>query len=394
MKLGWSEEQRMIRDTFRLFGAREVAPGAVQRDREARFDHGLWRKLAETGFWELGMPVAYGGDGGSRWDFLSAFEGLAAGAREQGFVLSVVAHAGLLRVLDEHGTEDQKCRLLPPLLHGEIGATAATEPGGGSHVANVMTTGTLHGDGYRLDGEKVHITNAPVADRALVVGRLPHLGKRDITLFVVGRSTPGVSFGQPEDLLGQRTSPTGPIFLRGAEIDKADVVGPPGEGLATLYSFLAFDRLLYGVAVAGFLEPMIQDAMQRVHSRVAFGVPLARHEYLQEKLVDMKMTMESARLLAYSAAAALEQGDASYSTQASLAKLAAAEGIVKASIELVQIFGHAGYDRSQPIERCVRDALALRIAGGTSEMQKLNVFKQLSALEATAAPGMPGALAA
>jgi isovaleryl-CoA dehydrogenase len=377
MQLVWSEDQRSTRETFRDFGASHIAPGAVERDRDARFDPGLWLQLAKKGFWELGMPAAYGGRGGSRWDFLAAFEGLAAGARDHGFVLSVVAHAGLLRVIDDHGTEEQKDRLLRGLLSGEIGATAATEPGGGSHVANVRTTGAWMGGSYRLNGEKAHITNAPVADRALVVGRLPELGKRDITLFLVARSTPGVTFGAAEDLLGQRSSPTGPIFLRDAEVDESDLLGAPGEGLATLYAFLAFDRLLYGVAVAGFLEPIIEQAMGHVQRRVAFGVPLAQHEYVQGKLVDMKMTMECARLLAYSAAAALERGDEAFSAQASLAKLAASEGMVKASVELIQIFGHAGYDRTQPIERCVRDALALRIAGGTTEMQKLNVFKQL-----------------
>jgi isovaleryl-CoA dehydrogenase len=378
MQLEWTAAQAEYRARFRAIAQAVIAPGASERDASATFDRGLWKRLAREGFWRLRVPPQYGGTGGSLWDFLAAFEGLAAGAGDHGFVLSAIAHAGLLQVLLEHGTEEQQARWIPMLVEGGIGATAATEASGGSQVTAIRTAARATADGYILTGEKQHITNAPVADLALIVGRIPALGARDITLFVVRRGGAGVRFGPPEDLLGQRSSPTGSIVLAEASVRSADVVGPPGGGLETLYSFLAFDRLMYGLAVAGFLEPLLHVALERADGRIAFGAPLIEHEYIQDKLVDMKLTMETSRWLAYSAAAALARGDATCSAQASLAKLVAAEGMVRAGLELIQIFGHHGYERAGGVERALRDAVALRMAGGTSEMQKKNVIKHLT----------------
>lgn len=378
MDLECSTNQLALRNRFRTFAEDEVAPGAAQRDIEANFDHQSWKRLAEEGFWRLRIPEQYGGTGGDLWDFVAASEGLAAGAHDFGFVLSAVAHAGLVQVVLDSGTEEQKRHVLPRLISGQVGATAATESGGGSHVAAIKTWAkAVAGDEYSLTGEKTHITNAPIADLALIVGRIPALGKHDITLFLVERGASGVTFGEPEDLMGQRSSPTGNVVLQDARVTGADIVGERGDGLATLYSFLAFDRLMYGVVVAGYLEPLLAQALERTQNRTAFGRPIADHEYIQDKLVDMKLTMEASRWLAYSTVSGLARKNRFFSAQASLAKLTASEGMVRAGLELIQLFGHAGYDRGAGIERVLRDGVAIRIAGGTSEMQKKNVFKCL-----------------
>lgn len=378
MHITWNSEQAARRDRFLALGRELVAPGSQDRDRAGTFADQAWKALAAEGFWATHTDPRHGGHGAELWDFLAAFEGLAEGAGDCGFVLTAVAHAGLMHVLAEHGTEDQKRRLLPLLTTGGVGATAATEPHGGSHVAAVRTTAVPDDrGGWRLTGEKRHITNAPIADVILVVGRLAGLGKRDITLFVLDRSKQGLSTGPHEDLLGQRTSPTGPIHLDGVPVTEADIVGKPGEGLAALYSFLAFDRLLYGLVVAGHLSSLLPEAVRRAGERQAFGQPLAEHEYIQDKLVTMRATIESSRYLAYAAADALIRGDDRAEALASCAKLAASEGAVASTLELVQLFGHAGYDRGAGIERHLRDAVAIRIAGGTTEMQKKNIFKDV-----------------
>lgn len=376
MNLTWSTGQAEQREHFRRFGQEVVAPGAAERDARHEFHRGAWKALAEEGFWWVGIPREIGGAGGTLWDFLANLEGLAQGADDSGFVLSVVAHAGLIHVLLEHGTDEQRHRVVPPLAGGALGATAATEPAGGSHVAAVATKAIPEAeDLWRLSGRKSHITNAPEADYLLIVGRMPELGKRDITLFLLDSQRPGVNLGSHEDLLGQRTSPTGPILLDDVPVSARDVVGPRGGGLATLYSFLAFDRLMYGIVVAAQLEAALPAAVARIHDRRAFGAPIAEHELIQDKLVTIRTTAESARFLAYAAADALVRGDERFSALASCAKLAASEGGVHSTCELMQIFGHAGYECSQPYERHVRDALAIRIAGGTTEMQKKNIFK-------------------
>jgi isovaleryl-CoA dehydrogenase len=393
MEFEWTDNQRRCCALFREFGEMELAPTAEARDQGRTFDHDLWHSLADAGLWRLDVPEEFGGDGGTLWEFLAGFEGLASGAGDLGFLLTAIAHAGLIQVLLDHGSHEQQAAHLPRLVSGAVGATAATEPTGGSHVVAVTTSAREVDGGYLLDGHKTYITNAPVADLLLIVGRIPSLGRRDITLFLVDPRTEGVELGRPEDLMGTRSSPAGPIILEQVHLTDDDIVGRPGDGLAVLYSFLAFDRLMYSVAVAGFLEPLLQRAISWSQEREAFGVPLAEHEYVQDKIVVTKMTIETSRWLAYSAAAALERRDRSASLQASLAKLAASEGTVRAALELVQVFGHRGYQRGFGLERALRDAVALRIAGGTSEMQKRNVFKQLLTTD-SAAPEYVGVGAA
>lgn len=378
MRIGWTAEQAARRERFRRFGRDVVAPGSAERDRAGVFEPAVWKALAAEGFWGAHVPAVDGGDGGSLWDFLAALEGLAHGADDAGFVLSVVAHAGLIQVLLDHGTATQRARVVPALLTGAVGATAVTERTGGSHLSSIRTRATVAGaDRWLVSGEKCHITNAPAADHFLLVGRLDGVGDRDITLFLVDRDRAGVSTGEPEDLLGQRTSPTGAIHLDQVEIGPDDVVGAPGDGLRTLHTFLALDRLMYGIAVAAQLESVLPRVVGHVRTRQAFGTELGNHEFIQDKVVTVRTAIESSRHLAYAAADALVRGADDTSALASCAKLAASEGVVAAAIELVQTFGHLGYVRSFGVERLLRDAVAIRIAGGTTEMQKKNIYNDV-----------------
>ncbi|WP_371614246.1 acyl-CoA dehydrogenase family protein [Streptomyces sp. NBC_00454] len=367
-----------IRDRFFRFAQQEIAPGSAERDLNASFDHAVWKKLAESGFWRVHVPVELGGEGGGLWDHVAAFEGLARGANDCGLVLSVAAHAGLVQLLIHHGTHDQKHELLPRLMSGAVAATASTEAGGGSHVAAIRTTARhLPSGAFELSGEKSHITNAPVADLMMIVGRVPSAGKKDITLFLVEAGQEGVGQGAHEDLMGLRTSPLGPIELDKVVVSADRLIGNVGEGLEKLYWCLAFDRLIYGIVVAGHLGSVLETAVHRITSRSAFGSLLAEHQYIQDKIVTMKVAIESSRALAFEAVHALDENRADAGTLASCVKLISAEGIVESALELVQIFGHIGTEKSYGIERHLRDAVAFRIAGGTNEMQKKNIFKHV-----------------
>ncbi len=391
MRFEWTAEQKDRREHFRDFSSAVIAPGSAERDRDGCFDRQLWKALAQEGFWLAHVPAEYGGDGGDLWDFLAGFEGLALGAGDCGFVLSAIAHAGLIHLLLEHGSSRQRMELISRLISGEIGATAATELSGGSHVTAITTSAVQAKGGYQLSGQKVHITNAPVAGILMIVGRVPQAGARDITLFLVESHQAGVTLGAAENLLGQRTSPTGAIALNKVRVPADRVVGAVGDGLATLYSFLAFDRLMYAVVTAAQLEVIISHALGYATTRRAFGAILAEHELIQDKIVDMKVVMESSRWLAYSAADALARHEASATVLASCAKISASEGLVRAGSEIIQIFGHKGYEIGSGIERYLRDAIAFRIAGGTTEMQKKNIFKHLADAHAgtLAASGTP-----
>ncbi|MVN89225.1 acyl-CoA dehydrogenase [Deinococcus sp. HMF7620] len=365
-----------IHGTYVQFAQQHLQTGADQSDLYARFPQEKWQALADAGFWQTLVPDGFGGRGTDYRAFFASFEGLSSQCHDFGLLLSIIAHAGLIQVLVDHGTFEQKQKYLPLLMGGGVGSTAATEPQGGSHISAVKTRAAQSGDAtYLLSGEKCYITNAPIADVMLIVGRLAGLEPRDITLFVVGRDQAGVRRGNQDDLLGQRSSPTGPIYLDGVEITPAHIVGQPGEGLETLYNFLAFDRLMYAIAVSGYLKPFIGDAIAYAQDRTAFGQPLISHGFIQDKIVQMVMTQEISASLAEQAATHFCDRSMRAQYYASMAKLYCAENLVTSALELIQLFGHKGYQKGSRYERLLRDAVALRIAGGTSEMQKKNVVK-------------------
>lgn len=387
MDMTWNARQREIRARYVEFGNENVAPGSSERDKSSGFDIGVWKLLAERGFWRIGVPRDLGGDGGDLSDFCAALEGLAFGSRDCGFLLSVGAHGSLIQLLLKFGTRQQCEAILPRLMSGDVGATAATEETGGSHVTGVRTLAERTSDGtFRLTGRKCHITNAPVADIALIVGRVADVGKRDITLFLIDTGQEGVELGGHEDLIGLRTSPLGPITMNDVRIDADRIVGGIGNGLDILYWTLALDRMCFGIIAAGHIASLVPMAVDRATSRKAFGVVLAEHQYIQEKIVQMKVSAETARALSYATLTALQHDDPAAGLLASCVKLVSANGAVSSGLELVQLFGHLGCDKDFGVERQLRDATVFRIAGGTDEMQKKNIFAQVLAAHSAENP--------
>jgi isovaleryl-CoA dehydrogenase len=291
-------------------------------------------------------------------------------------MLSLVAHAGLVRGLVEFGTPGQRERFLPRLLDGAVGATAITEPSGGSDVAGLRTSAVRTPGGYLLSGAKTHITNAPVADVALVLGRIPELGRRDITIFVVDLAGPGVARGPAESLFGNRTSPTGELRFDGLELPGDAVLGTEGHGLQMLYDVISFDRLLYGLIAAAYLEPLLREALEFACSRQAFKVRIADHQYVQGKLTDIRLAIETSRWVSRAALDAVVAGDPQASLRCSVAKLVGSEGLAAATRDVMTILGHRGYVEG-PVTRSIQDALGTLIAGGTTEMQRKNIFNQM-----------------
>jgi alkylation response protein AidB-like acyl-CoA dehydrogenase len=374
MHLRWNEHQNDLRSHYSEIGKgakrRLVEPGA-----SPELDTGTWKELAAQGFFGLATATRYGGSGETWWEFAAAFEGLSSTVGDLGFLLSIIAQMGAIRIISERGSDEQRRHYLPMLVEGRIAATAATEAAGGSDVSRVRSATSGKHRQLRLNGTKTHITNAPIAEVFIILGRDgDRPPKQDITLFVIERGT-GVKTSLPETTLGNRNSPTGDIFLQDALISPMNVLGVPGDGLSALYSMLTIDRLLYAIAAAGYLEPIIVSAFERAHARTSFGRRLHEHQYIQEKLVLLKTSMEQARYLAYAALDHLLAGSEEASSLGSIAKLVGTEGLFQASYEYLQLFGHFGY-MDGDVSRFLRDAVGTRIAGGTSEMQKVNIFKQ------------------
>lgn len=376
MRMQWSDEQQRVRSRFVELGC-NIRKRADECRAKSCFDIESWREIADAGFFGLPIAARYGGGEQSWWELAAALEGLSSTAGDFGFLLSTIAHLGAVKIISEEGSEAQKMKYLPRLVRGSVAATATTESTGGSDVARIFAAARGEGSALRLTGTKTHITNAPIADIFIVLGRIPSLGqKRDITIFLLERNVEGLSTGDPERTLGNVTSPTGDIDLREVAIAPDRVLGRPGDGLNLLYGMLTLDRLLYALVAAGYLEPLLQRALDFGDMRCSFGKRLSENQYIQDKIVLMKVSMEQARFLAYAALDRMLTRSPEALLMSSIAKLVGTEDLWRSAYEFLQLHGHRGY-MNGPVAQVLCDTVAARIAGGTSEMQKINIFKQL-----------------
>lgn len=337
-------------------------------------DRLTWRKYAAAGIWRLGVPEPLGGDGGTWTDLADAIADAAIEV-DLGFALSMVAHGGFIRALVEHGNDWLLEKVLPSLLSGSIGLTALTEAHGGSDVARCRLSGASTDDGWTISGTKQHITNGPVGDRGLILGRLPELGRRDITLFVVNLGHPTVSRGATENLTGLRSSPTGGLTFSNTPVPTNSIVGAPGDGLRALYDIISFDRAVYGLIAARWLEPQIAAAVRFAKERVAFGNPIIDYEYVQGRITDGIIGVRTTEAISRRALRSLDTQSGDAQELCSVAKFVGTEQMVKTTQDIMRIYGHGGFEDS-PIAQAVRDALGTVIAGGTSEMQRKNIMNR------------------
>lgn len=390
MKLGWTLSQRALAAHYEQLAREHVASRSDWHYEREQLDRQAWQALAADGLWRIPVPKELGGDGLTWWDFCAALEGITRGSMDLGFCLSLIAHAGFLRSLVLFGGEYHHKVALPKMMSGSIGSTALTEMSGGSDVAGVTTTAYRTSSGYKLVGAKAHITNAPVADMFWVLGRIDKLpAKRDISVFVVERESPGLRTGAAEHMFGNRTSPTGPISFFGLPIGTDQILGAPGDGLRLTYSTIALDRLLYGVVGAAYLESLLRDTMDFAADRTAFGHVIADYQYVQRRITNVKLAIESTRWVSYAALAALTDDAPEAMLMSSTAKLVGSENLAQAALDTMQVFGHAGYEAGRH-SRNVQDTLGTLIAGGTSDIQRKNIFTQLTKLHAAARKPVPG----
>lgn len=379
MQFEFNKHQSELYDRFAELG-RTVARNASSHDADGSFDRDTWVHLANAGLWRVPVPTCLGGLGGTWADCAAAMEGVASTAEDIGFLVTMLGHVGSLRIILEEGTSAQQNRWLGPIMRGDVGVTAMTEASGGSDLARMRVSATPEGKGWRLDGEKVHITNAPIASLGMIAGRIPSLGiKRDITLFFVDLGKDGISIGETEDNLGIRTSPTANIRFNGARLDPINIIGMPGNGLDILKKIISFERALYGIMASGITEGMLSKAMSRIESRRAFNRPLAEYQYVQGRISDMKITSVVCRLLTYAGLEKLANGAEDASIVCSVGKFLAGEKLLEAAEHLVQLHGHLGF-MNNGLSRQLRDAVGVRIAGGTSDIQRINIFNQMRRL--------------
>jgi butyryl-CoA dehydrogenase len=371
-------EQALIRDTARDLAKREIAPRAAEIDRTHEFPRQIFARLGELGLLGVMLPEAWGGAGMDTLCYVLALEEIARACASTAVVMSVQSSLVAAPILAA-GTDAQRARYLPDLASGrKIGCFALSEPEAGSDAKAQRTRATrADGDGWLLNGTKNFITNAPVADLAIVFATTdPGKGSHGITAFIVPTDAPGLKVGPPDDKLGIRGAPSAQIFLSDCAVGPEARLGPEGDGFKIALRALDGGRLGIAAQALGIARAAFEDATDYARERKTFGQVIAEHQAIQFKLADMRTEIDAARMLLWRAATKKDSG-APYATFASMAKLFASEVANRAAKEGVQIFGGYGYLTDFPAERHFRDAKITEIYEGTSEIQRLVIASAL-----------------
>ncbi len=374
-----TEEQVAMVELCRDFAAREIRPraGAVdEADTETPWD--LWYLAAEAGITSFMLPERFGG-GGCIDVFTQCLvqEELCFGDLGIG---NLLCSGGFFAdpVL-ELGTVEQQERWLTPLCgpRPPMTALATTEPDAGSDAAAIRTTAVRDGDGYLLNGSKAWISNAGEAELYVVFAKTdPDARSRGVTAFVLGRDSPGLSFGRPMRKMGQRAIVCREMYLEDVAVTADQRLGDEGHGFVGLMRTFDISRVVLGAAAVGIARAALDYAVAYATNRKAFGVPIISHQAVAFRLADMATRVESARLLVWRAARRLDAGEPATSL-AAMAKLTASEAAVFCTWAAVQTLGGWGYSREHPVERWLRDAKLEEIEEGTSDIMRLVIARGL-----------------
>ena len=374
---GLTDERRMIRDLAAEFARREIRPAAARHDRESLFPAEIERKAREVGLVNLTAPEAYGGAGLGILDLVLVTEELAWAC--VGITTAMSLNALPVDVLLVAGDEEQRRRGIGRIVSdGEFASYAVTEPAAGSDVAGIKARAERRGDDYVLNGSKVWITNASVASFFTVFAKTdPAAGHRGISAFLVERDAPGLSVGNPLPKLGQKAAPACEMFMNDVVVPKGARLGAEGDGFRIAMKVFDRSRPMVAALGVGLLSRCLDESIAYACDRRTMGVPIIEHQAVAHKIAEMGMRAEAARLLTRQAAA-LVDGGARSTLQASYAKAFAADGAMWAAVEAVQIFGGMGYSTEYPAEKLLRDAKGLQIYEGTSEIQRNIIARELA----------------
>ena len=377
--LKFTDEQKMLQKTMRNFALKEVAPLAYEIDRDERFPTESIQKLAKAGMLGTTAPVEYGGAGAGYTEMCIIHEELAAVCLSTASAYGVQADLCIDNIR-RNATEDQKRKYLPPLCDGsKIGGLAMTEPGAGSDVMSMQLRADRNGDYYILNGQKTFISNGPVGDIFIVYAKTD-MGKKahGISAFIIEEGMPGFSRGKKFEKMGWRGSPTGELIFEDCQVPAENLLGIENQGVKVLMSGLNNERICMASSSLGLSRGAYEYALQYAKERVQFGKPIATFQMIQAKLADMAMEVELSKLITYHGASLADSGLMRELTLiASYAKLYTSEVAMRVTTEAVQILGGYGYIKEYPVERMMRDAKIQTIGGGTSEIQRLIIAKEI-----------------
>ena len=369
-----------LRDMVRRFAAERIRPNSRAWDRDQWCPEEFVAELGQLGLLGLLTAEEYGGAKHPQHGYLQNAVVMEEVARQDGGVaLLLAAHNGLCQShLNIAASAAQLQKYLPKLARGEwIGAWGLTEPGSGSDAAALTTRAERDGDGWRLTGHKMFITNGARAHVFVIIARTdPEKGAKGMSAFVIERGTPGFTIGAKEDKLGVRASDTVPLDFDNAYVGPDALVGELGQGYIDALKVLERGRVGIAALSVGLARGCVEESIAYANQRVAFGKPIAAQQAIQFMLSDMMTELEAARLLVHDAAASLDRGDDARH-KASLAKLFASEAATRTGLKAIQIHGGYGYTKDIMVERLMRDAKLCEIGEGSSEVQRILIARHV-----------------
>jgi len=372
-----SPEQKMILENLRRVLKKELDPLVVEIDEKGIFPLEVFRKLGSLGFLGPFFPSLYSGGETDLVTYGLMIEEICK--MDAGFGMSCFASSVLFgRNVLLQGNEEQKKKYLPPIIKGEkIGCWALTEPQSGSDALSIQTTFDKDGDTYILSGAKTFITNAPLADYFIVLTRKKGTtGVKGGTAFILERGMEGLSTGAPFNKMGMRTSPTGEVFLEGVRVSKSQILGEEDMGFYGMFKSLDVERSLGICQSLGVAQACFDAALTYAKQRVQFGRPIAHFQLIQEKLADMLVGIELSRAYCYRIIRFAEQGK-DINKEAAILSYFVSSITTRCALEAVQIHGGYGYMKEYRVEKYLRDAKLYEIGGGTNEIRKLIIAREI-----------------
>lgn len=380
-----TEEQQMLKDTVARIAREQIAPGAEKRDEEATFAWDMVDVLRENGLFGADFPEKYGGSEMGLFSLCLTIEEIAKVCASTSVIL-LVHELGTTPIMIA-GNDQQKEKYLPRLASGEhLVAFGLTEPNAGSDVSGLKTKAVKDGGDYVINGTKMFISHADVADLVCIAARTDASvpGTKGTSIFVVEKGTPGFGIGKHENKMGIRGSSTVEIVLEDVRVPAENILAGEGMGFSILMKTLDLTRIPVAVQAVGIAQGALDYALQYTKERTQFGKPLFSFQGLQWMLADMATQVEAARQLTYKAASIFERLPKNLDRlpkeiirYSAMAKLFAAETAMKVTTDAVQLLGGYGYVKEYPVERMMRDAKITQIYEGTSQIQKVVISSTL-----------------
>ncbi|MDQ1614597.1 MAG: short-chain 2-methylacyl-CoA dehydrogenase [Actinomycetota bacterium] len=374
------DELEALRKTVEEFAHEVVAPVIGDLCERGEFPYDIVRQMGQMGLFGLPFPEEYGGMGGDYFALCVALEELARVDSSVAITLEAGVSLGAMPIY-RFGTDEQKHEWLPKLCSGEaLAAFGLTEPGGGSDAGATLTTATLDGDSWVINGTKAFITNGGTDVTSVVtvtaVTGVDESGHKEISSILVPSGTAGFTVSKKYSKVGWSASDTRELSFSDARVPEANLLGPRGRGYAQFLSILDEGRIAIAAIGVGLAQGCLDESLRYARERQAFGKPIGANQAVQFKLADMELRAHTARLAYYDAAGRMLRGEP-FKRQASIAKLYSSECAVENAREATQIHGGYGFMNEFPVARMWRDAKVLEIGEGTSEVQRILIARDL-----------------